>query len=76
MSNLTPGNVSVSSKDVWSFPYDGHSIVFTVASIVEGLGFPTMWGSTVAKKPGRILPNLRSASKKTVKMSEIILISM
>ena len=74
--NLTPRNVSVSSKDILVFLYDGHSIFFTVASIMEGLGSPTMWGSIVAKKPGRILPNLRSASKKTVKMSEIILISM
>ena len=76
ITNITPRNVSVSSKDILTFLYDGHSISFTVASIMEGPGSPTMWGSTIAKKPGRILPNLWSASKKTVKMSEIILISM
>ena len=76
LKNLTPRNVSVSSKDILAFLYDGHSISFTVASIMEGLDYPTMWGSTVAKKPGRVHPNLRSASKKTVKMPEIILISM
>ena len=62
--------------DILAFLYDGHSISFTVTAIMEGLGFPTMCGGIVAKKPGRILPNPRSASKKTVKMSEIILISM
>ena len=40
------------------------------------LTFQPWDGSTVAKKPGRVHPNLRSASKKTVKMPEIILISM
>ena len=76
VSNFTPRNVRVSSKDILVFLYDGHSIFFTVASIMEGLGSPTTWGSIVAKKPGRILPNLRSASKKTVKILEIILISV
>ena len=42
---------------------------------MEGVRYPTMGGSTVAKAPGKILLNLRSASKKTVKMTEIILIS-
>ena len=73
--NLTPGNVTISSKDILVLLYDGNSIIFTVAFTMEGIGFPTMWGSIVAKKPGRILPNPRSASKKTVKMLEIILIS-
>ena len=76
VSNFTPRNVRVSSKDILVFLYDGNSIFFTVASIMEGLGSPTTWGSIVAKKPGRILPNLRSASKKTVKILEIILISV
>ena len=73
--NLTPGNVTISSKDILVLLYDGNSIIFTVAFTMEGIGFPTMWGSIVAKKPRRILPNPRSASKKTVKMLEIILIS-
>ena len=42
VSNFTPRNVRVSSKDILVFLYDGHSIFFTVAFIVEGLGSPTM----------------------------------
>ena len=34
----------------WVPLYDGHNIIFTVAATMEGLSFPTMWGSMVGKK--------------------------
>ena len=34
----------------WVRLYDGHSTIFTVASIMEGLRFPTMWGSMAGKE--------------------------
>ena len=54
---FTPRNIRVSAKDEFPFPYDGNSVVLSIAATVKLTGAPAMQCSTPAQQPVRIVPN-------------------
>ena len=56
---LTPWNISVSAKDVCILPYNGNSVVLSIAASVKLIGPPAVQRSTPAQQPVRIASNHR-----------------
>ena len=57
---LTPGNVSVPTKNILVFLNNCYHIFLSIATSVEGIACPAMWRGSVAKQPVRIISNGRN----------------
>ena len=68
---FTPRNIRVSAKDEFAIPYDGNSVVLSIAATVKLTDIPAMQCSTPAQQPVRIVPN--RILQKIAQMTKIVI---